>query len=59
VTRTIDVIARNGYKVARAIELLEGLLTHPWQVRRCSGRGSPRSGYADAASVSSDTPAFP
>lgn len=33
--------------------------THPSRVRRCSDRGSPRSGYADAAAISSGTPVCP
>lgn len=32
--------------------------THPWQVRRYSGRDSPRSDYVDEVAVSSGIPIF-
>lgn len=55
-----DLIAHNDYKIARAIEIAKGFtFTHPLQVRRYSDKGSPRSGYADEATVSSDTLIYP
>lgn len=40
-------------------EIVRTQSTHPWQARRCSNKGSPRSGCADEAAVSSDTLVFP